>query len=456
MSTWLDNTLSYVGLVRLKAAQSASSFNYNTTDAFGNPQFYADKPAWIALSKPEHFEKAARENPVVKAAINLLASSSSNGRKVAIDVNTGEEIPWTENKPGIQKAYELLALRPNPLQSAKEFYFQKTFYLKVFGNSYVKAVLPIGKDKKIDLLNIQALYNLPSQFISVKQTGKLYSQTTVEGIISDYALTDRNPVAHFDPNIILHFNEVNFSSDSPTIMGISKLEVLKKPISNIQLCFEAMNTILATRGTQIIISSGKKDGTGQVRLTPTEKGEMDAAYKKNYGLARGQKPFLLSELPLEVHNTALDSGKIGIYKEFSNNSILVGNEMGVPPELIKTHIEGATYENQIQSVRRLYQDTTIPMTSDEDDYWSFRLDTFKYGFQVKTKWDHIPALADAFKDKAIALGLNGRTAEAAYNNNVIWLNTYLSLIEQPSVDNGDVYKFQWEKTNKINQNGGEE
>ena len=33
-------------------------------------------PAWVSLSEPLHFEMAARENPIVKAAINLLATHS--------------------------------------------------------------------------------------------------------------------------------------------------------------------------------------------------------------------------------------------------------------------------------------------------------------------------------------------------------------------------------------------
>jgi hypothetical protein len=143
----------------------------------------------------------------------------------------------------------------------------------------------------------------------------------------------------------------------------------------------------------------------------------------------------------------MNSKELGIYEEFSNNAILIGNEFGVPPELIKTYIQGATYENQIQSVRRLYQDTTIPMVADEDLYWSDRLDTYRYGFEIQTTWDHIPALQQARKDEAIALNLKGRTAKEAYTENTITVNEYRELIEEAKVDDGDVYKFEWDKKN---------
>ena len=436
------NNLAYNRLLR------SSAFTINQTGTPLSLDYLADKPSWISLSSPLDFEKAVRFNPVVKSAINLLATSSSNGKKVAVDVKTGEILPWTENDAAIQKAHQLLVRRPNPLQSAKEFAFMGTFYLKTFGNRFVNTVLPIGKDSVIDLLNIGALYNLPSQFIDVKKTGKLYRQTELKGIISKYARTNVNPVEEYEPEWILHFNEVNISSEEPTIMGISKLEVLKMPISNTQKAFEAMNSILSHRGQQGIVQGKKKDGMNSaVPWTPDEKKEVQNAHKQDYGLLNGQNPFMISPVPLEYVKTVMNSKELGIYEEFSNNAMLISNEFGVPPELVKTYIQGATYENQIQSVRRLYQDTTIPMVADEDLYWSDRLNTYKYGFEIQTRWDHIPALQQARKDEAIALNLKGRTAKEAYTENTITVNEYRELIEEENVDDGDVYKREWDKKN---------
>jgi len=430
-----------------------SAFNVNQ---YGRPfslDYQGDKPSWISLSTPQDFEKAVRFNPVVKSAINLLATSSSNGKKIATDISSGETIPWTEKRSGIQEAYKLLIQRPNPVQSAKEFAFQGTFYLKTFGNRYVNVVLPLGMDKEIDLMNIGAMYNLPSQFIEVRKTGKLYSQTELKGIISKYARTNVNPVEEYEPEWILHFNEVNISSDQPTLMGVSKLEVLKMPITNTQLAFEAMNTILKSRGMQGIISPKKTDGMGtSVSLTPNEKKEVDDKFKNDYGLLNGQNPFLLTPVALDYIKTVMNSKELGIYEEFSNNAILIGNEFGVPPELIKTYIQGATYENQVQSVRRLYENTTIPMVDEEDSYWSYRLNTAKYGFEIKTTWDHIPALQDGFKDKAIALRYNGMTSKEAYTENTITVNEYRLSIEEDILPDGDVYKFEWDKKNTPNEN----
>ena len=242
-----------------------------------------------------------------------------------------------------------------------------------------------------------------------------------------------------------------------TIMGISKLEVLKMPISNTQMAFEAMNSILKSRGQQGIMFPLKKDGQGAtMSLTTKEQEKIDKIQKEDYGLLGNQKMFRLSPFPLDYIKTIMNSKELGIYEEFSNNSMLIGNEFGVPPELIKTWIQGATYENQLQSVKRLYQDTTIPMVEDEDAYWTWRLNTAEYGFRIETRWDHIPALSSNKKENAVTLNLKGRTAKDAYDKNIITVNEYRELIEEKTVDGGDVYKVEWDKKNKVNENENNE
>lgn len=429
-----------------------NAFNQNS---FANPQslinYGIDLPKWVSLKTPLDYESAARYNPVVKAALNLLATSGSNGKKVLIDASTGEKISWAEKDKVVQKLHKLFVLRPNPLQSYKEFYHQGVFYLNTFGNRYVHALMPSGFDSKLDLLNVENLYNLPSQYVEVYTTGKIYRQISINGIIKEYARTNINPIERYSTESILHYNEVNISSEQPSIMGISKLEVLRQPIRNIQMCFESMNSILQSRGMQGIISIQSRDDQGTIILNPKVTKEVNDKFKDDYGLLNGQNPFLITPVPIDYIKTVMNSQELGIYQEFANNVIIVGNEFGIPPELMKTYIQGATYENQLQSVRRLYQDTTIPRVEDEDKYTSYRLDTYKYGFEISTEWDHIPALQDAFKEKASALSLKGKTAKEAYDSNIITWNQYLGMIELPTVENGDLLKSEREPKIQVNE-----
>lgn len=143
----------------------------------------------------------------------------------------------------------------------------------------------------------------------------------------------------------------------------------------------------------------------------------------------------------------MNSEELGIYKEFSNNAMIISNGFNIPPELYKTYTQGATFENQSQAVRRLYQDAIIPMVENEDQYYTERLKMRDYGFELRTDFSHIPALQEAQKEKATALSMNSRSAELAYNNNTITWNEYRELLGLESVSEGDFYKYQRTEAN---------
>ena len=204
-------------------------------------QFLIDKPAWLSLSNPTQLRQAVQDNPVLNGCISILAQAASNGIKYLTDLE-GNEIPWSDKRPAVQAAKKLFVDRPNPLQSPYEFNYERYYYLTVFGNNYVFMNNP--SNLQTDILTVKSLMNLNSEFVTVKQTGKLFDQISIEGIISEYVLTNYNPVKQFETNKIMHFNELNLSGVGSSIMGSSRLQSLSLPIENTQLAFEAMNVIL--------------------------------------------------------------------------------------------------------------------------------------------------------------------------------------------------------------------
>ncbi len=412
-----------------------------------NYQFLVDKPAWLALSNAHQYRQAVAENPVLFGCIDILASCAARGKKYLVDLND-KEIPWSSKRPAVQNARKLFVERPNPLQSAKEYNLERYFMFYTFGNNYVYTNNPL-KTFNTDITNVRTLFNLPSEYVTVKQTGKLYDQIELKGIIEKYSLTNYNPVKEFDPDNIIHFNDLNLSDVGNSIIGSSRLENLKMPITNTQLAFEAMNVLLMHRGMQGIIKSNNKDATGtQIPLQGDQKEEIDAVFKSEYGLRKKQKQFLISYLDIDFIRTVMSPQELGIYNDFSNNAMIISNGFRIPPEIYKTYITGATFENQVQAVRRLYQDTIIPMVENEDLYYTERLKMRDYDFELRTDFSHIEALQDAFKEKAAALTMNVNSAEKPYNQNLITWNQYLELMDMEPVDGGDIYKYEREKLTK--------
>src|SRR5574343_351187 len=245
-------------------------------------QYLVDKPAWLSLGSASSYRQAVSENPVFYGCIDILASAASNGRKYIVDLN-GEEIPWDTKGVAVQNARRLFVYRPNPLQSTKEFNYERSYMFFTFGNNYVYLNNPLQMET--DIVNVQTLYNLASEYVEVKQTGKLFDQVDIKGIIESICLTNYSPVKTFEPSRVIIFNDINVSGVGNSIIGSSRLEVLKYPITNTQYAFEAMNVILKSRGMQGIIKANSKDATGtQIPLTGAVKDDVDKKFKKEYGL----------------------------------------------------------------------------------------------------------------------------------------------------------------------------
>lgn len=411
-----------------------------------NYQYMVDQPAWLVMSGASDYRKAVAENPVLYGCIDILASAAANGKKYIVDLD-GQEIPWSKRTVAIQNARKLFCERPNPLQSVKEFNYERAYMFFTFGNNYVYLNNPL-ETIRTDILNVRTMINLPSEWVVPKQTGKIYDQIELEGIIEKYSLTNTSPFKEFKPDKIIHFNDLNTSDVGNSIIGSSRLAALKYPITNTQLAFEAMNVILKSRGMQGIIKANNKDATGtQIPMNAADKKQIDETFKTEYGIRENQKQFLITYSDIDFIKTIMNSQELGIYQEFSNNAMIISNGLGVPPELYRTYISGATFENQIQAMRRLYQDTIIPKVENEDQYFTERLQMRNYGFELRTDFSHVPALAENQKDKAVSLNMNVRSADVAYSQNLITVNQYLEMIDLEGLGTeGEVYKYEWDKT----------
>lgn len=417
-----------------------SGINRSAINAF-NYQYLVDKPAWLSLSNAHEYRKAVAENPVLYGCIDILASAASNGKKYLVDLN-GNIVPWNSGKTGVKQARKLFVERPNPLQSVKEFNYERTYMFFTFGNNYVYLNNPL-ETYDTDILTVQTMYSLPSEWVTVRQTGKIYDQIDIAGIIEKYSLTNYSPAKEFDSKNIIHFNDINVSEIGNSIVGSSRLENLRFPITNTQLAFEAMNVILKSRGMQGIIKANNKDAQGtQIAMSQQAKKEIDDTFKSDYGLRKDQNQYLISYSDIDYIKTIMNSEELGIYKEFSNNAMIISNGLKVPPELYKTYMAGATFENQVQAERRLYQNAIIPLVENEDQYYTERLNFRKYGLELRTDFSYISCLQEAQKEKATALAMNSRSAEMAYNNNTITWNEYRALLDMEPVSDGDKYKYE--------------
>lgn len=371
----------------------------------------------------------------------IKVREAGNKKIVVRNRKTNEIEPRGTNKAIPKKVYQLFD-NPNPLQSCKEFFQQRKMYEQVFGNKFTYGSVGFGF-KGMNIERISTMWNVWPQHMQYKLTGKYFSATSIEDIIQGWKFEYGSMKAEWEPWEVLHQNTPNADIRHGLIFGIPAQASLSRPLSNIEMAYEARNVVMKNRGMRFIISSAKGDASGKVALQPEEKKQIRKAIKK-YGLLENQHQIFLTNQPVDVTPIDQDVRKLGLFEEITTDGLIVSNAHGVPDILLKLDMNGATYENQDASVRRLYQGTLIP--EDDDDMaglnkWLGLMDT---EWEVCATYDHIPFLQANKKEEADANRAKSSYMKDLFMAGAVTHNQWLHEIGLDQYQEGD--KRIWEFT----------
>jgi len=385
---------------RSKSAVTVSSYPYLSLIVGENPKFYE-------YNKPELLESEYVKNPVLSTAVDLRASYLSNAQFNVRDLRNGELITYKDFKKSnakdiyLRKMFRLM-YNPNPLQSRMEFLILVSSMHDVFGNSFIRAN---SATKDINIRDVGTLFSIYPQYMTPKVTGRYWDAVEEKDIIRKWVWKWRGKEQDFGVDEILHRKEPNIQFNKPEdlVLGQSKIISLSVPLSNIRIAYESRNVIAKERGMRGIIASDVKDVTmGSVALQDDEKEQVQKDFKDGYGFREGQNQFYITGMPVKYYAVEQDVKKLGLLDEIASDAQIVYNKFGIPEVLGKLYLEGATFENQESSERRMYQNTTIPFAEDYANDINDWLKTRDFNYEYEVSFNHLPVLQQSYKDKAIA------------------------------------------------------
>lgn len=326
----------------------------------------------------------------------IKARESANMRFIVRNKRTQDIEPETTRKPLPKKIYDLFN-NPNVLQSRWEFLQQRKVLEQVCGNSFTYANCPIGFKTNIE--NVQSLFNVWPQYMQFILAGSYFEATKIEEVIKSWKFEYGTYKKTFEPHEILHRNQPNTNIGNGLIFGSPIAQALVKPLSNIDMAYESRNVLMANRGMRAIFSSDRGDDSGKIPLFPEETKEVYASLKK-FGTMEGQENFWFTNYPISVTPIDQDVTKLGLFEEIATDAMLVCHAFGVPEILLKLYLQGATFENQSESVKRLYSGTLIPEA--EDDLIAFNrfLGLNDTEWVLEGSFDHVPGLQRAEADRS--------------------------------------------------------
>lgn len=400
-----------------------------------NPIATNKQANWIDLYNEWLLMSCYEWNPVVNAVINIKADAWSNMKFEIRDLKTDDIIPIREYTADNSKLQKLLA-QPSPLASSFEWLKQYKVNYGVFGNSYVYATIPVGKENTFSYKDISTLKNIPATNIKEKITGKWLETTTKEEIIEFYEFInlngDKRPL---NTNQVWQTNTSNIRLDENFTRGVSKLVALQAPISNIAGAYETRNVMIYNRGALGFLSSEKvADGTGSIALDKTEIAQVQRSMD-DYGTLQGQYKHIVSPLPMKYVRMAMSIADLKVFEEVESNAIAVANSFGVPELLVKYYVKGATFDNIRASERKLYDSTIIPESKDFMIGINNFFKTIDQGIEILATFDHVAALQTNQLEEARTNSLNARTKLEAFRTGGISYDEYReSLNLQPDPD----------------------
>jgi len=358
-----------------------------------------------------------RTTPELKAVINKKAVLFSNGVYKHYKIGRDGKPELIENSPIVDRLEN-----PNVLQSRNEWMEQRMINQCLYGNDYTYALY--GTNSALAVAP-SAIWNLIPNRMIINRTGLIWKETDINKIVSSYEFQNDGTTANtiFDPKEIFHNKTPN--PEDPLI-GISPLESLQMPISNIRLSYGFRNVIMADHGALGFITSDGKDQMGPIPMTPEQKKDIERQYSKDYGIKNGQSRVKIIDAVAKWQATTFPTKDLMLFEEISADRQAIINEYGLNTNVFADE-KGATYENAREGKKSAYQDSIIPYAEKDCFGLSWLLGLVLKGEWIELDYYHLECLQENEKEKAETLEKKALALSTALKDGVLSKEKYAEI-----------------------------
>lgn len=289
----------------------------------------------------------------LKAVIDRKALMKANVR-YKHKRKSGDQEVTVENSPFIY-----LLENPNFLQSGNEFIQQRDILKSIYGNGIIY-MNKAGQTPKL-------LWNLPVNQMVINRTGKLFKQIDISGVIENYELKAINQGGineTYDVNDIIHLRDPN---PNDPVKGLSKLEGLMMPISNVRGALGFRNRIITSNAMLGILSSEVRAAAGMdpaPMLDEDEQKKISEGFQNRYGMQEGKSDILQTQAGVRWTPLSYPTKDLLLFEEVDEDFRSIIDAFGLNANIFSFSGQ-STYENMEHGIRLAYRDTIIPESENE-------------------------------------------------------------------------------------------
>ena len=317
------------------------------------------RPIEVNLKKADGLWQAYKICSPVLSIVNRLAEASMNGQWKVIDVKSGDDLTET-HKELVTKLN-----KPNPLQTYKDFLSMLEIYKRVFGEVYIYANVPAGKEFAKDAVSYWIIR--PSN-VTINYGKKLYNAMELKQVIESYDIEYKigdvsKKIKAANPMHMLHISDTSekLLDSDPMEGGVSRLTGLEWDIKNILQAQEAIYALNLDRGAQGIISSDKRDAVGYQPFTQKESRELHQRWREAYGMKVKQNKVMITDAAIKYTPIGFNVKDLMLFEGVRENVMRITDAYNYPFDLLASE-KGKTAADKRTSMKSLYQDNIIPQT----------------------------------------------------------------------------------------------
>jgi HK97 family phage portal protein len=296
------------------------------------------------------------------------------------DIKTGEKI---EDHPVLK-----LLANPNPLQNREQWLTQLSIQRDIWTQAFIYQLRPIQIMKGAAPLPA-VLWNLPPNQIEINRTGKMWDQTKLDGIITNYKLLDGSNKT-FTPEEVIQISDHTGES---YITGESKIISMRTVISNLDGALKTRNCIINDRGALGILSNATKDGDGGLPIDAKERERIEREYRTKYGLSDGQMKLMITNASLNWQPMSYPTKELALFEEVEEDFGGLCGTFGLARDIFPS-TQGATFENQVEAFKQTYQNTLQPQADQLMRTLNNRWGLYQQGIELRAEYAWLPVMKE--------------------------------------------------------------
>ena len=419
----------------------------NVYDVEGVLQNFSPNSGVISIPGEEFFMKLRTEQdmvraynscPPIKAILGKRAKMANTGKFEVLNTNNGNYAKGED-----ARAIKRLLVRPNALQTGRQFFAQQNTYVDLFGYCPVLGVESVGFEGQ----GYSSIWNIPPWLFDLEYTGDWLGQTSLKSVFKKFKMLWAGGIKELKVEN-LHFiydDGIGTEYDSNLLIPDARLIGCDYIVSNLIAALKSRNTLITKRGAIGILSNAVTDSSGPMPFVEGEKERVQREFK-NYGIVGQPFQIIITEAALKWQQMGFPTKDLLLFEEGEENINQLCDTLGWYPELLG-RTKGVTFDNKKQAQKSAYRDIIIPESDSRMEQFSpIVVPPDRTNFVVVRDFSGVPVLQEDAKQEAEALKVLNEALAIEYDNNLITRNDWREEIGKDRLPNPEFDKYKNELT----------